>query len=228
MSRILSPGYRLILCANKPFRPGVKLSVTPERSPTRSLCRRRRRLIPTTGPRGLRLPSPPSGTANLLKPSLSSSSSSSSRFRNIGNCMKHASHGVYQDVRNRPLRINKRGRERRAFRGTFNLRQDRGWVNDRLETTKRRLENDDDEGSLVPWYQLLREKTGEWTRREVIGTLRDRTIKTLNAARDDDVFVLETLILYGALKRNTEKDYYTIFYFKLFCDKLNFTYSSNI
>lgn len=35
MSRILSPGYRLILCANKPFRPGVKLSVTPERSPTR-------------------------------------------------------------------------------------------------------------------------------------------------------------------------------------------------
>lgn len=34
MSRILSPGYRLILCANKPFRPGVKLSVTPERSPT--------------------------------------------------------------------------------------------------------------------------------------------------------------------------------------------------
>ncbi|EFN66342.1 hypothetical protein EAG_07086 [Camponotus floridanus] len=45
MSRILSPGYRLILCANKPFRPGVKLSVTPERSPTRSLfrrCRRRR------------------------------------------------------------------------------------------------------------------------------------------------------------------------------------------
>lgn len=43
MSRILSPGYRLILCANKPFRPGVKLSVTPERSPTRSLCRRSRR-----------------------------------------------------------------------------------------------------------------------------------------------------------------------------------------
>lgn len=39
MSRILSPGYRLILCANKPFKPGVKLSVTPERSPTRSLCR---------------------------------------------------------------------------------------------------------------------------------------------------------------------------------------------
>lgn len=41
MSRILSPEYRLILCANKPFRPGVKLSVTPERSPTRSLCSRR-------------------------------------------------------------------------------------------------------------------------------------------------------------------------------------------
>lgn len=40
MFRILSPEYRLILCANKPFRPGVKLSVTPERSPTRSLCRR--------------------------------------------------------------------------------------------------------------------------------------------------------------------------------------------
>lgn len=54
MSRILSPGYRLILCANKPFRPGVKLSVTPERSPTRSLfrrCRRRRchRRRPTKG-----------------------------------------------------------------------------------------------------------------------------------------------------------------------------------
>jgi len=88
-------------------------------------------------------------------------SSSSSRFRNIGNCMRHASHGVYQDVRNRPLRINKRGWERRAFRGTFNLRQDRGWVNDGLKTTKRRLEDDNDEGSLVPWYQLSREKTGE-------------------------------------------------------------------
>lgn len=31
MSRILS-SKRLILCANKPFRPGVKLSVTPEPS----------------------------------------------------------------------------------------------------------------------------------------------------------------------------------------------------
>ncbi|CAL1674457.1 unnamed protein product [Lasius platythorax] len=76
-----------------------------------------------------------------------------SSFRNIENCMRHASHGVYQDVRNRPLRINKRGQERRAFRGTFNLRQDRGWVNDGLKTTKRRLE---DEGGLVPWYQLSR------------------------------------------------------------------------
>lgn len=89
---------------------------------------------------------PPLGTANLLKPS----SSSSLRFRNIGNCMRHASHGVYQDVRNRPLRINKPGRERQTFRGTFNLRQDRGWVNDGLKTMKRRLEDYDDEGSLVP------------------------------------------------------------------------------
>jgi len=48
--------------------------------------------------------------------------------------------------------------ERRAFRGTFNLRQDRGWVNDGLKTTKRRLEDDCDEGSLVSWYQLSRQE----------------------------------------------------------------------
>lgn len=48
---------------------------------------------------------------------------------------------------------------------------------------KRRLEDEDDEGSLVPWYQLSREKTGEtgeWAEREVMRTTGDvdRTIRS--------------------------------------------------